>query len=79
MLFPNLRARPVSRRASVPIAKLAPGLAAKCARTSGSRRSSLHHVGHRDAGNPRMFDKSLEWWQKAANGCDESALRRAKF
>jgi hypothetical protein len=39
----------------------------------------MHHAGIRDVGKARMFDKSLEWWQKAANTCGNFAPAWAKF
>jgi hypothetical protein len=38
-----------------------------------------HHAGNRGGHKPRMFDKSLEWWQKAAKACGIIASGSAKF
>jgi hypothetical protein len=38
-----------------------------------------HHAGNRGGHKPRMFDKSLEWWQKAAKACGKIAPGSAKF
>jgi pentatricopeptide repeat protein len=38
-----------------------------------------HHAGIHGLGKARMFDKSLEWWQKAAKACGNFATGSAKF